>query len=53
MSCKVKIDAPHGLVEIEGDAEFVSAFYERLAPLVDRAHFGAAVIRWRAKLTNT
>lgn len=43
MSCKVRIDAPHGIVEIEGDAEFVAAFYEKLAPLVDKAHFGIAV----------
>lgn len=43
MSCKVRIDAPHGVVEIEGDAEFVASFYEKLAPLVDRAHFGTAV----------
>jgi hypothetical protein len=43
MSCKVRIDAPHGIVEIEGDAEFVASFYEKLAPLVDRAHFGTAV----------
>jgi hypothetical protein len=43
MSCKVRIDAPHGIVEIEGDPEFVTAFYEKLAPLVDKAHFGIAV----------
>ena len=43
MSCKVRIDAPHGIVEIEGDAEFVTSFYEKLAPLVDKAHFGIAV----------
>jgi hypothetical protein len=43
VSCKVRIDAPHGIVEIEGDAEFVASFYEKLAPLVDRAHFGTAV----------
>lgn len=43
MSCKVRIDAPHGIVEIEGDADFVASFYEKLAPLVDRAHFGTAV----------
>lgn len=43
MPCKVRIDAPHGIVEIEGDAEFVSSFYEKLAPLVDRAHFGTGI----------
>lgn len=41
MSCKVRIDAPAGIVELEGEAQFVSDFFEKLLPIIEKVRFGA------------
>lgn len=42
MNVRVKIDAPAGLVELEGDREFVSTYLDKLLPIVEAAGFGRA-----------
>jgi hypothetical protein len=42
MTCRVKIDAPAGIIELEGDASFVGSFFEKLVPLIEKARFGHA-----------
>lgn len=42
MTCRVKIDAPAGIIELEGDADFVGSFFEKLVPIIEKAKFGHA-----------
>lgn len=42
MSCRVKIDVPAGVIELEGEAQFVSDFFEKIAPFMDPGQFGAS-----------
>ena len=37
---RVKIDAPAGVIELEGDRDFVSAYLDKLLPLVEQAGLG-------------
>lgn len=37
---RVRIDAPAGIVELEGDRDFVSAYLDKLLPLVEQAGLG-------------
>ena len=39
---KVRIDAPSGVVEVEGDKEFVEEQLTKILPLIQAAGFGAA-----------
>jgi hypothetical protein len=38
---RVKIDVNSGLIELEGEKDFVSSYLDRLLPLVEAAEFGA------------
>ena len=38
---RVKIDVNSGLIELEGEKEFVSSYLDRLLPMVEAAKFGA------------
>ncbi len=40
---RVKIDAPAGVVELEGDRDFVSAYLDKLLPLVEQTGLGKSV----------
>src|ERR1051325_9765894 len=37
---RVKIDVPSGLIELEGEKEFVSTYLDKLLPLVEAVGFG-------------
>jgi hypothetical protein len=37
---KARIDAPAGLIELEGDREFVSAYLDKLLPLIEATGLG-------------
>lgn len=37
---RVKIDAPSGVVELDGDRDFVSAYLDKLLPLIQEAGLG-------------
>lgn len=40
---KARIDAPAGLIELEGDREFVSAYLDKLLPLIEAVGLGRGV----------
>lgn len=40
-SVRVKIDVPAGLIELEGEKEFVGSYLDKLLPLVEAVGFGA------------
>lgn len=40
---RVRIDAPAGVVELEGDRDFVSAYLDKLLPLVEQAGLGRSI----------
>lgn len=43
MVCRVRVDAPAGIIELEGEAAFVSGFFEKMLPLIEKAGFRVAV----------
>lgn len=43
MVCRVRVDAPAGIIELEGEAAFVSGFFEKMLPLIEKAGFGVSV----------
>lgn len=43
MVCRVKVDAPAGVVELEGEAQFVTDFFDKFLPLIQAAGFGTGV----------
>lgn len=43
MVCRVRVDAPAGIIELEGEAAFVSSFFEKMLPLIEKAGFGVGV----------
>jgi hypothetical protein len=40
---RVRIDAPSGLIELEGDREFVSDYLDKLLPLIETTGFGTSM----------
>jgi len=45
MTNKVHIDAPAGIVEIEGERDFVEGLLTKLLPLLEEARFGARPLK--------
>lgn len=40
---KVRIDAPSGVVELEGDERFVTAYLDKLLPFIEAGGFGTSL----------